>query len=160
MSCQQNSVMLGHRFCSLPTEFGNARVRVRVNSTSRWHWQLACPYSANLRNPILINGDKAWSGDNMKVGTICCSSFSLDRLPTERALNIQTHRPCENFRTIDLFNVLTGSRTLKGEKLKENIWNIEILVCVNWLDWGDRIDVNWKEICNIKIYCCLIQSVD
>ena len=53
MSCQQNSVMLGHRFCSLPTEFGNARVRVRVNSTSRWHWQLACPYSANLRNPII-----------------------------------------------------------------------------------------------------------
>ena len=51
MSCQQNSVMLGHRFCSLPTEFGNARVRVRVNSTSRWHWQLACPYSANLHNP-------------------------------------------------------------------------------------------------------------
>ena len=51
MSCQQNSVMLGHMFYSLPTELGNARVRVRVNSTSRWRWQLACPYSANLRNP-------------------------------------------------------------------------------------------------------------
>ena len=50
--CQQNSVMLGHRFYSLPTKFGNARVRVRVNSTSRWRWQLACPYSASLRNPM------------------------------------------------------------------------------------------------------------
>ena len=49
--------MLGHRFYSLPTEFGNARVRVRVNSTSRWRWQLACPYSANLRNPLGDVGD-------------------------------------------------------------------------------------------------------
>ena len=56
VSCQQNSVMLGHRFYSLPTEFGNARVRVRVNSTSRWRWQLACPYSANLRNPVFTKG--------------------------------------------------------------------------------------------------------
>ena len=24
---------------------------------------------------ILINGDKAWNGDNLKVGTICCSTL-------------------------------------------------------------------------------------
>ena len=30
-------------------------MRVRVNSTSRWRWQLAFPYSANLRNPYTIH---------------------------------------------------------------------------------------------------------
>ena len=40
---------------------------------------------------ILINGDKAWNGDNLKVGTICCSSIKKRKLERPETNIFQIH---------------------------------------------------------------------
>ena len=64
---------------------------------------------------ILINGDKAWNGDNLKVGTICCSSIPEvnfeDLVGNNNQFNVEAAEKIKKFGVVVVRNVIEKEET-------------------------------------------------